>query len=146
MPLITNVDADGNVISTTNTYATFDALCLAQTLEALDPSGLISFGADGVPIYPDGTSLSMANTDVIEKTWAGYIQANFDGDLGNTPIRGNLGLRVINTKVNSLGLRTQLTSTECRWYHCILTDDSSFTETKCEKFIHRVPAQLERFG
>lgn len=109
-PLVTNVDAAGNVISTTNTFATFDALCLAQTLEANDASGLITFDEDGVPIYPDGTADSVQNNDVNEKTWAGYVQANFDGELGSTPIRGNLGLRVVKSKVRSIGLRTTLTS------------------------------------
>lgn len=109
-PLVTNIDAAGNVISTTNTFATFDALCLAQTLEANDPSGLITFDEDGVPIYPDGTADSVQNNDVNEKTWAGYVQANFDGELGSTPIRGNLGLRVVKSKVRSIGLRTTLTS------------------------------------
>ena len=109
-PLVTNVDSAGNVISTTNTFATFDALCLAQVLETNDPSGQITFDENGVPNYPTGDFDSVQNSDVTEKTWAGYVQANFDSDLGNTPIRGNLGLRVINTKVRSVGLRTTLST------------------------------------
>lgn len=109
-PLVTNIDADGNVISTTNTFATFDALCLAQNLEANDPSGDITFDEDGVPVYPEGTFDSIQNNDVNERSWAGYIQANFDGDLGSIPVRGNAGLRVVRSKVRSIGLRTTLTS------------------------------------
>ena len=109
-PLVTIVDAAGNVTGTTNTYATFDALCLAQTLEATDPSGLITFNEDGVPNYPDGRFDSIQNSNVREKTWAGYIQANFDTDLGATPVRGNVGLRVVNTKVRSRGFRGTLSA------------------------------------
>lgn len=109
-PLITNVDAAGNVISAGNTYASFDALCLAQTLEANDPKG-ITFDEDGVPIYPDGRFDSIDNNDVNEKTWAGYVQANLEGDLGALPVRGNLGLRAVRTKVFSKGFRGTLTAT-----------------------------------
>ena len=109
-PLITNVDAAGNVIGTTNTYASFDALCLAQTLEARDPKG-IAFDEDGVPIYPDGRFDSIDNNDVNEKTWAGYLQANFAGDMGSLPVRGNVGLRALRTKVRSKGFRGTLTAT-----------------------------------
>lgn len=108
-PLITNVDLNGNVISTSNTFATFDALCIARVLEREDPSGL-EFDEDGVPIYLDGSLPSSQNSDVREVTWAGYVQANFDTDFGSTPVRGNLGLRVVNTKVTSVGLRSSFTS------------------------------------
>ena len=108
--LVTNVDADENIISTTNTFATFDALCLAQTLEATSPSGQITFDDNGIPIYPDGSVDSIANTDMEEVSWAGYLQANFDGELGSTPVSGNFGLRVVNTKVTSNGFRGTLTA------------------------------------
>ena len=106
-PLITNVDENGNVIGTSNTFATFDALCIAQVLQREDPSGL-EFDEDGVPIFPTGDFDSIQNTDVSERTWAGYVQANFDSELGATPIRGNIGLRVVNTEVISRGFRTTL--------------------------------------
>lgn len=109
-PLVTNVDANGNVIGTTNTFATFDALCLAQTLEANDPSGVIVFDEDGLPNYPAGDFDSTQNSDVVEKSWAAYLQANFAGDLGSLPVRGNVGVRWVRTKVQSRGFRTTLTS------------------------------------
>ncbi len=108
--LITNVDAAGNVIGTSNTYATFDALCLVQTMEAIDPRG-VAFDENGVPIYPDGNFDSISNNDVNEKTWAAYVQANFDGDLGTLPVRGNIGVRVVKTTVNSTGFIGELTAT-----------------------------------
>jgi len=106
-PLITNVDENGNVIGTSNTFATFDALCIAQVLEREDPSGL-SFDENGVPIYPTGDFDSIDNTDVTERTWAGYVQADFDSLVGSTPIRGNIGLRVVNTTVISRGFRADI--------------------------------------
>lgn len=109
-PLVTNVDANGNVIGTYNTFATFDARCLTRELEAADPSGTITFDEGGTPSFPSGDFDSIQNNNVREKTWAGYVQANFDSDLGALPVRGNLGLRVINTKVNSTGFRGTLTS------------------------------------
>ena len=107
-PLITNVDANGDVISTTNTFASFDALCLARTMEANDPRG-VTFDSNGVPIYPDGRFESIDNNDVTELTWAGYLQANYDSTLGSLPVRGNFGLRVIKTSVTSRGFRGPLT-------------------------------------
>ncbi len=106
-PLITNVDLAGNVISTSNTFATFDALCIARVLEREDPSGL-EFDENGVPIYPTGDFDSIQNTDVTERSWALYGQANFDGDWGNVPIRGNVGLRVVGTDVISRGFQAEL--------------------------------------
>ncbi len=107
--LITNLDENGNVISTSNTYATFDPLCIIRVLEREDPSGL-EFDKDGVPIYPTGDFDSIQNTNVQERTWAGYVQANFDTAMGRTPLRGNVGLRVVNTAVKSTGFRGTLSA------------------------------------
>lgn len=106
-PLFTNLDSNGNVIGTSNTFATFDALCIAQVLEREDPSGL-AFDADGIPIYPTSDFDSIQNTDVQERSFAGYVQANFDTDWGDMPVRGNFGLRVIDTSVRSRAFRTAL--------------------------------------
>lgn len=109
-PLVTIVDASGNVVDTTNTYATFDALCLARTLEANDPSGEITFDEDGVPVYPDGSFDSIQNADVDEHTKAAYIQVNYDTRFGEIPVRGNAGLRVVHTEVSSRGFRGTLSA------------------------------------
>lgn len=109
-PLITNVDASGNVISTTNTFATFDARCIAEVLDREDPSDLIEFDSDGNLIYPSGDFDSIQNTDLEERSWAVYLQGDFAGDLGALPIRGNVGLRVVGTDVNSRGFRGTLSA------------------------------------
>lgn len=108
-PLVTNVDANGDVIGTANSYAAFDAACLAQTMEANDPSGL-ALNENGIVAFPESNFRLLSAADVIERSWAGYIQADFDGDLGALPIRGNVGVRVVNTEVDSRGFRNQLTS------------------------------------
>lgn len=50
---------------------------------------------------PSETSTAFFN--ISEKTHALYAQANFDGDFSNIPVRGNLGLRWIDTTINSVG-------------------------------------------
>ncbi|WP_428630109.1 TonB-dependent receptor [Sphingopyxis sp.] len=85
--------ADGNSI---NSWATFDVDCLfREYMGAEDPGNL-----------PD--TRSVANRDVTERTFAGYVMAEYDADLGNMPIRGNVGVRVVNTRVISDGLRSDL--------------------------------------
>ncbi len=106
-PLITNVDLAGNVIGTSNTFATFDARCIARVLEREDPSGL-EFDSDGNVIFPTGDFDSIDNTDVTERSWAAYAQANFDSEWGDTPVRGNLGLRVVGTDIATRGFRSDL--------------------------------------
>lgn len=121
--LVTTVDTNGNVIGTTNTFATFDPLCLARELEAFDPSG---FETDetGLVIVPDGSFDSIQNNDVREQTWAGYIQANFNGDLGSLPVRGNVGVRVINTQVISTGFRGTLSASFNDANELTITEDA----------------------
>lgn len=109
-PLVTNVDENGDVIGTTNSYATFDPVCLVQTLISESGSDTFELDADGTPIFPEGEAMDIGSTFVKERTWAGYIQADFDGDLGSLPVRGNIGLRVINTKVSSTGFRGTLST------------------------------------
>ncbi|WP_162789545.1 TonB-dependent receptor [Altererythrobacter sp. ZODW24] len=121
--LFTNLDAAGNVISSGNTYATFDPLCIARVLEREDPSGL-SFDEDGKPIYPTGDFDSIQNTNVEERSWAGYVQADFDTDMGSTPLRGNVGVRVVHTSVESTGFRGTLSASFNGAGELIITEDT----------------------
>lgn len=68
---------------------------------AYDPSSLLT----------DGTYRQEAATDdtewlVEEKIHNFYIQANIDGDLGSVPVRGNIGLRYVDTFQSSTGTIT----------------------------------------
>ena len=97
--LITNVDSDGNVIpeGTGSTYATFDPLCLVREF------------LGEVPAIPSA-GRSVSNIDVEEKTFAGYFQFNYTDEWNGRPVRGNFGVRVVSTDVNSTGLRTIFTT------------------------------------
>jgi iron complex outermembrane receptor protein len=85
--------AEGNSI---HSWATFDVDCLfREYMGAEDPGNL----AD---------TRSVANRDVTERTLAGYVMAEYGGDLGAMPVRGNVGVRVVKTDVTSNGLRSDL--------------------------------------
>jgi len=98
-PLITNVDESGNVIEqgTGNAYATFDPLCLASNLLGDEPS---------VPAPRD----TIENVEVEEDTFAVYLQADYDTFISGYGVRGNFGVRYVQTEVNSAGLRGALTA------------------------------------
>lgn len=105
--LITNIDDDGNVIDsgTGASYVAYDPICLAETVLG---RAISIPDADDVFLGSDvmGTGNNpLQITDVSEKTVAGYVQANFETELGNMPARGNFGVRVVNTKVTSDGFR-----------------------------------------
>ena len=97
--LVTNLDEDGNVIpqGTGSSYASFDPLCLVREF------------IGEVPPIP-ARRQTVGNVDVDETTIAGYIQANYRGKLGGRAVRGNFGLRIVNTDVDSTGLRTTFTT------------------------------------
>ena len=94
--LVTQIDGSGNVVSTTNSWATFDNSCLLDYI----------LTAEGETFaYPDQEYGNSATTDVTEKTLAFYAMANFDTMFADKPVRGNFGVRVVNTDVESLGFR-----------------------------------------
>ncbi len=85
--------ADGNTITH---WATFDPNCLfAEYAGAVDPGR-------------NDDVRSVANRDVIERTYAGYVMGEYRGSLGNLPVRGNFGVRVVRTEDTSNGLRSDL--------------------------------------
>lgn len=78
-------------------WAAFDPLCLfEQHLGTTDPGR-------------NDDVRSVANRDVTEGVWAGYVMASYatDEDVP-LPISGNVGVRVVNTSVTSNGLRSAL--------------------------------------
>ncbi|MBJ7499402.1 MAG: TonB-dependent receptor [Sphingopyxis sp.] len=85
--------ADGNTI---NSWATFDVDCLFREYTGSEDPGALN------------DKRSPANRNVTERTLAGYIMADYDADLGNMPVRGNIGVRVVKTDVTSNGLRSDL--------------------------------------
>ena len=97
--LITNVDSDGNVIAqgTGSTFITFDGLCLPETLLG---RGFEAPSADDASVAE-----LVQSVDIKEETFALYAQANFNTQFDGLPLRGNIGLRYIDTTLTSNSFR-----------------------------------------
>ena len=124
--LITNIDDDGNVISSTNSWATFDARCVAETSagslnnllttinafltnpdaeENSFPEALNAFNA-GIPGLIEQNTRTI---DVTDTTTAFYMMANYATRFNNIPVSGNFGARLIQTDVTATGYRPDIT-------------------------------------
>ncbi|TMO72821.1 TonB-dependent receptor [Pseudoalteromonas sp. S3785] len=103
--LITNIDSSGNVISsgTGSSWATYDNVCFSQAVAATDADYTGEFG------YPDVEYENAGTIDVTEKTTSVYLMANYDTEVFGKFIRGNFGLRIVDTDVTSIGFRTNYT-------------------------------------
>ena len=77
---------------------TTDTKSIGQNIVAYDPSSLLSNGAYLLERATDDTEWL-----VEEKVHNFYIQANINGDLGSVPVRGNIGLRYVDTSQSSTG-------------------------------------------
>ena len=101
--LITNIDSDGNVIAagTGNEFITFNGLCLAETLVG---RSLAAPGAD----QASGAEL-VQSVDIEEETYAFYGQLDFDTEFEGLPVRGNFGVRYVDTTLVSNSFRENLT-------------------------------------
>ena len=100
--IVTNVDSDGNVIGsgTGASWATYDNVCFSQAVAATDAD------YNGVFAYPDVEYQNIGTVDVTEKTTSAYLMASYDTEMFGKFIRGNFGLRVVDTEVTSVGFRT----------------------------------------
>ncbi|KDC49034.1 TonB-dependent receptor [Pseudoalteromonas fuliginea] len=100
--IVTNVDSDGNVIGsgTGASWATYDNVCFSQAVAATDAD------YNGVFAYPDVEYQNTGTVDVTEKTTSAYLMASYDTEMFGKFIRGNFGLRVVDTEVTSVGFRT----------------------------------------
>ena len=94
--LVTSVDGNGNVLDTHNSWAVFDNTCRLNAILA---------GNDATLAYPV-LGNHPQTVDVSEDTQAFYLKANFEGDWGDKPVRGNIGFRVVNTDVTAVGYRS----------------------------------------
>lgn len=77
-------------------WATFDTLCQFRHYLGTEDPG------------PPADTRGIDSTDVTEKVWAGYVMGTYESALGSTPIRGNFGVRVVDTSLVSRGLRSDL--------------------------------------
>jgi len=123
--LVTNIADDGSVISSTNTFATFDASCVADTAVASlnniladinlaiadrgdvsDPLGTLSSDIPGL------VRQSSRTIDVNEKTQSIYAMSDYETSFFGLPMSGNLGVRVVQTEVDAVGFRPELIVTQ----------------------------------
>ena len=113
---------DGNVISATNSWGVFNAQCVAETsvnslnaiLDAINAystnpdatensfGGVLGAFSTGIPSLDRDNSRTI---NVQEDTLALYAMANYDTTFDGLPLRGNVGLRVVNTEVTSSSFR-----------------------------------------
>lgn len=96
--IITHVDSDGSVVAsgTGSSWATYDNVCFSQALVA-SQSGEFAF--------PEVEYENAGTIDVTEETTAAYLMASYDTEMWGKLIRGNFGVRVVDTKVTSVGFR-----------------------------------------
>lgn len=97
--IITHVDSDGNVVDTGtgSSWATYDNECFSQAVVASNEGGVFE--------YPEVEYQNAGTIDVTEKTTAAYLMANYDTEMFGKFIRGNFGLRIVDTEVTSIGFR-----------------------------------------
>lgn len=121
--LITNIDDDGSVISSTNSWATFDPTCVAETTvnsinDITDTINFILANSEDsrldTPIgqltaaIPELNRVSTRTTDVKETTNAFYAMTGYETEFASLPITGNIGARVVQTSITSTGYRPEL--------------------------------------
>ena len=90
-------------IGTGTGWATFDHGCLLDELTA-------NYGGRSAIGFQNGIQTN--SIDLTEDTTALYVQANFESALSGRPVRGNFGVRVVDTEVTSIGYRSPLTVIE----------------------------------
>jgi iron complex outermembrane recepter protein len=71
----------------------------------------------GADLWPGATILRKYNDDILSKTWSveekvliGYVKGNIDATVGGIPMRGNVGVQVVNTDQSSAGYRAEVGS------------------------------------
>mgnify|MGYP001165197136 FL=1 len=84
-------------------WATWDALPLFSALTGSLDAGLFDAGA---------SSMSTHDTDVTEDITALYAQGDFSTELFGLPASGNFGLRVVQTDIESTGIRSGFSITD----------------------------------
>ncbi len=123
--LVTVIGDDGQVLSSTNSWATFDASCIANT--AVDSLNSLLPRINAYLLDPDETEGSfegalgafsalapaleeqnLRTIDVQEQTTAFYAMTEFETELGNMPFSGNIGARIVKTDVESTGYRRDI--------------------------------------
>ncbi|MFK7956898.1 MAG: TonB-dependent receptor [Lysobacterales bacterium] len=98
-----NLVTVANGVGTGNSWATFDHGCLLDEL-------LANYGGRSAIGFQNG--LDSNSIDVTEDVTAFYVQANYGTEVAGKPIRGNFGVRVVDTDIDSIGFRNELSVVE----------------------------------
>ena len=170
--LVTVFDDDGNATGT-NSWAQFDAGCIAET--AVGSLNSILNDINAYLTNPDARENSFGNAlagfsadipelrrdtvrtiDVRETTTAAYLMTNYAGKIdGTLPISGNLGLRLVQTDVEATGFRQALNVTENDGEFSLafgdleaVTAENSYTRLlpSATMIMEVTPNKLVRFG
>ena len=146
--LVTNIADDGTILSSTNSWATFDARCVAETAVASlnsilnqinlaiadrgDVNGSLSTLSAGIPNLIEENSRTI---DVKETTTAFYVMSNYETAFNGLSVSGNIGTRIIQTDVEATGYRPRLTVTDTNGVFTIaegsleaVTEEFDYTE------------------
>ena len=119
--LITNA-ASGTAVSA---FATFNYECAAN-------AWLANYGGLSGIQFQNG--IDTGTNDVTEDTLAFYVQADFDTEWGNYPVRGNFGVRVVDTDITSIGYRAPIIVEQVDEGFLVRSDSSAGTfETDTQK-------------
>jgi TonB-dependent receptor len=96
--IITNVDSEGNIVEngTGSSWATYNNVCFSQAVVA---------SQGGEFAYPEVIYENSGTIDVTEKTTSLYAMANYETEMFSKPIRGNFGIRIVNSDITSIGFR-----------------------------------------
>lgn len=170
--LVTVFDDEGNATGT-NSWAQFDAGCIAET--AVGSLNSILNDINAYLTNPDARENSFGNAlagfsadipelrrdtvrtiDVRETTTAAYLMTNYEGKIdGTLPISGNLGLRLVQTDVEATGFRQALNVTENDGEFSLafgdleaVTAENSYTRLlpSATMIMEVTPNKLVRFG
>jgi len=108
-PLITN-NSSGTAV---NAFATFDYKCAAN-------AWLVNYGGLSGIQFQNG--ISSGTNDVTEDTLAFYAQADFETEFAGLPVRGNFGVRFVDTDITSVGYRGPITVEEIDGVGFVVTE------------------------
>ena len=107
--LITNAGS-GTAVSS---FATFDYECAAN-------AWLVNYGGLAGIQFQNG--ITNSTNDVTEDTLAFYVQADFDTEFAGYPVRGNFGVRLVDTDITSVGYRGPITVEEIDGVGFVITE------------------------
>ena len=116
-----------------DSFVAYDLDCSIDFLLGFSTEDDTDNNGDGVVDLNDTNGgITSASADVEEDTFAAYIQAGYESEFAGFPVRGNFGVRLVNTDVESVGFRTAVVSTtDPITGEVVFTEDptADFTET-----------------